>query len=67
MDQNTPSTSRMARGTKQKYGKESVHREELSQFVNFMNDVLARQNSGKDHMRRLCTKKDVPAKWLGIW
>ena len=44
-----------------KFGKERVHREELSQSVNLMSVVLARQNSGKDHMRRPCTKKDAPA------
>ena len=37
------------------------HREELSKSVNLTSVVLARQNSGKDHMRRPCTKKDAPA------
>ena len=35
--------------------------------VRLMSVVLARRNSGKDHMRRLCTKKDAPAKLRGIW
>ena len=42
-----------------------VHHEELSKSVRLMSVVLARQNSRKDHMRRLCTKKDAPAKQLG--
>ena len=50
-----------------KIGKEGVHREELSKSVNLMSVVLARQNSGKDHMRRPCTKKDAPAEYHGIW
>ena len=44
-----------------KIGKEVVHREQSSKNVNLMSVVLARQNSGKDHMRRPCTKKDAPA------
>ena len=32
-----------------------------------MSVVLARQNSGKDHMWKPCTKKDAPAKQHGIW
>ena len=35
--------------------------------VNLMGIVLARQNSGKDHMRRPCTKKDALVEWHGIW
>ena len=53
--------------TKLKFGKERVHREELSNSVRLMSVVLVRQNSGKDHMRRPCTKKDAPAKQRGIW
>ena len=56
-DRNTPSNSPRALGTKLKFGKERVHREELSKSVRF-----ARPNSGKDYMRRPCTKKDAPAK-----
>ena len=41
--------------------KERVHREELSQSVNLMSVVFARQNSRKYHMKRPCTKKDAPA------
>ena len=41
--------------------KERVIHEELSQILNRMSVVLARQNSRKDHMRRPCTKKDAPA------
>ena len=37
--------------TKLKFGKERVHREEVSRSVNLMSVVLARQNSKKDHMR----------------
>ena len=32
-----------------------------------MSVFLARPNSGKNHIRRLCTKKDAPAKQHGIW
>ena len=48
-------------------GKARVHREELSKSARLMSVVLAHQNSGKDHMRRTCTKKDAPAKQRGIW
>ena len=44
-----------------------VHREESFKSVNLMSVVLARQNSGKDHMRRPCTKKDALAELRGIW
>ena len=66
-DQNTPSNSPRAPGTKFKFGKARVHREELSKSANLMSVVIARQNSGKDHMRRPCTKKDAPAEQRGIW
>ena len=66
-DQNTPSNSPMAHGTKLKFGKERVHREELSKSVNLMNVVLARKNSGKDNMKRPCNKRDPPAEYRGIW
>ena len=56
-----------AHGTKLKTGKETVHREGSSKSVRLMNAVLARQNSGKYHMRRHCTKKDAPAKQREIW
>ena len=65
-DRNTPSNSPKALGTKLKFGKERVHREELSKSVRFMCVVFARQNSRNDHMRRPCTKKDAPAKQRGI-
>ena len=42
-------------------GKKRVHREEFSKSVRLMSVVFARQNSRKNHMRRLCTKKDAPA------
>ena len=35
--------------------------------MRLMSVVLARQNSGKDQMRRPCTKNDAPAKQRGIW
>ena len=35
--------------------------------MNLMSIVFARQNSGKDHMRRPCTKKDALVEWHGIW
>ena len=44
-----------------------VHREGSSKSVRLMTVVLTRQNSGKDHMRRLCTRKDAPEKQRGIW
>ena len=44
LDQNTPSNSPRAPDTKSKFGKERVHREELSKSVNLMSVVLARQN-----------------------
>ena len=46
---------------KKKFGKERVHGEELSQIVNFMSVVFARQNSRKYHMVTPCTEKDAPA------
>ena len=49
----------------EKFGKETVHREDLSKSVNLMSVVLARQDSGKDHMRWLCTKNGAPAEWHG--
>ena len=66
-DLNTPSNSPKAPGTKSKFGKERVHREVLSKSVRLMSVVLARRNSRTDHMRKLCTKKDAPAKHRGIW
>ena len=66
-DRNTPSNSPKAPGTILKFGKERVHGEELSKSVRLMSEVLARRNSGKDHMRRPCTKKDAPAEQRGIW
>ena len=66
-DQNTPSNSPKAPGTKSKFGKGRVHLEVLSNSVTFMSEVLARQNSGEDHMKRPCTKKDAPAVQRGIW
>ena len=65
-DQNTPSNSPRALGTK-KIGKERVHREELSKSVRLMSVVLARQNAGKDHMSGPCTKKDTPTEKYGFW
>ena len=44
---------------------ERFHREELSQGVNLMSVVLARENSVKDHMRRPCNKKDAPTELHG--
>ena len=41
--------------------KERVLREELSKNVRLMSVAFALPNSGKDHMRRPCTKKDVSA------
>ena len=66
-DRNSPSNSPKAPGTKSKFGKERVHREVLSKSVRLMSVVLARRNSRTDHMRKLCTKKDAPAKQRGIW
>ena len=55
-----PSNSPKAPGTKLKFGKERVHREELSKSVHLMSVVLARQILGKDHMRRpRCARKAV--------
>ena len=64
---NTPSNSPKKPGNRLKFGKERVHREKISKSVRLMSVVFARQNSGKDHMRRPCTKKDAPAKKHGIW
>ena len=41
-DQDTPSNSPRAPGTKEKFGKERVHREELSKSVTLMSVVFAR-------------------------
>ena len=46
---------------KKKNRERKVHHDEFLMSVNLMSAVLARQNSGKDHMRRPCNKKDVPA------
>ena len=64
LDQITPSNSPKAPGIKSKFGKERVHREELSPNVNLYerSPFLARQNSGKDHMRRPCTEEDLLVK-----
>ena len=66
LERNIPSNSPRAPDTI-KFGKETVYREEISQSVHLMSVVFARQNSVKDHMRRLCTKKDAPAKQRVIW
>ena len=67
-DQNAPSNSPKASDTKiKKFGKDRVHREELSKSARLTSVVLARQNSGKDHMRKPCNKRDAPAKQHGIW
>ena len=58
--------SKRALAPNKKFGKGRVHREELSQSARFMSVVVARQNSGKYHMRGP-TKKDAPAKQHGIW
>ena len=64
---NTPSNFPRALGTKKKFGKERIHREELSKSVNHMSEVFARQNLWKDHMRKPCTKNDAPAEYHGTW
>ena len=66
-ERNTPSNSPKELDTKSKFGKERVHREVLSNSVRFMSVGVARPNSGKDHMTRLCTEKDALAKQRGIW
>ena len=60
LDEMTPSNSPRARGTTSKFGKQRVHREASFRSVNFMSVVLARHNSGNDHKRKPCTKKDAP-------
>ena len=67
VSKHTVKFSKKTLGTKLKFGKERVHREELSKSVRLMSVVLARGNSRTDHMRRLYTKKDAPAKQRGIW
>ena len=49
-DQETPSNFPRALGTTEKFGKERVHRQELSRSANFMTAVLASPNSGNDHL-----------------
>ena len=44
-----------------KSGKNGSMARNYSKSVNLMSVVFARQISGKDHMRRLYTKKDAPA------
>ena len=51
-DQNTPSNFPTAPGTKQKFGKERVHRKEPFKSVNLMSVVLASQNSEKETLQR---------------
>ena len=66
-DQNTPSDSPQAPGTKFKFGKESVHREELSQSVNVMSVVHARQNSREDHIKGdLAPRRMRPQSCMGF-
>ena len=65
-DQSTPSNSPRAPGIKSNFGKERF----IAKYypsVRLISAVLARQYSGKDHMRKPCTKKDAPAKQRGIW
>ena len=66
IDQMAASNSPRTPGTKLIFGKEWVHHKELSKSANLMNAVLARQNSGEDHMRKPCTKKDAPAEKHGL-
>ena len=40
-----------------KIREERVHREELFKSVNLMSVVLARQNSGKDHLQERCARR----------
>ena len=47
-DQNTPSNSPKAPGTKSKFGKERVHREVLSKSVRLMSVVLARAEDSRE-------------------
>ena len=49
-----------------KIGKQRIHREELSKSVRLMSVVLARQNSEKGRMRRLCNKNDTFVEYLGL-
>ena len=64
-DQITPQNYPRARGTVLKFGKERVHREELSISVSLMSVVLALPRSRRGHKREPCTKKDAPAKQHG--
>ena len=66
-DQNTWSNSPSALGTKKNSGKKGSIAGHYPKHLNLMSIVFARQNSGKDHMRRLCTKKDALLERHGIW
>ena len=62
--ENWDQTIQFSKGTwHPKIGKERVH----SKSVRFTNVVLARENSGKDHMSRPCTNKDAPTEKHGFW
>ena len=67
LDQNTPSNSPRARGTKLKFGKERVHREASFKSVKFTNAIRALRDLRKEHMRKPCTKNDAPAKQRENW
>ena len=50
-----------------KSGKKGSIAGHYPKHLNLMSIVFARQNSGKDHMRRPCIKKDALVEWHGIW
>ena len=52
-DQMTPSNSPRARGTEEKFGKERVHREELSRSGSLMSAVLAPKFGERSHAETL--------------
>ena len=66
-DQNTPSNSPRARGTKEKFWKERVHREESFISVNLMSAVRAHPSLRRGHKRKLRNKRDAPAEQHGTW
>ena len=49
------------------FGKERFHREGLLESVNLMSVVFARLSLRRGHKRKLCNKKDAPAKQHWIW
>ena len=65
-DQDTPSNSPKAPGTKSKIGKERVHRKELFKSVSLKNAILVRQIQGEVTRGNLATRTMRPRSSTGL-